>query len=183
MYTVMNVYAIRMAGVFMISLDTIWLQTRVVPRLFVFLTYALALLLRGGRDLPHHRGHVLGVADDAGHHLARLAGRTAQEVMTYMTIPSTISGGPSIFQVHLGSGEVLTAGDEAEGAGRDHAEVLHGVAAEGVDLVVEIVVAADVEGAGDLALPDGPEDPLLELAQLLLGVDRKSTRLNSSHRT
>ncbi len=46
--------------------------------------------------------------------LARLAGRTAQEVMTYMTIPSTISGGPSIFQVHLGSGEVLTAGDEAD---------------------------------------------------------------------
>ncbi|MDB6119644.1 MAG: korA [Verrucomicrobiaceae bacterium] len=46
--------------------------------------------------------------------LARLAGRTQQEVMTYMTIPSTISGGPSIFQVHLGSGEVLTAGDEAD---------------------------------------------------------------------
>src|SRR6187401_3455665 len=46
--------------------------------------------------------------------LARLAGRTAQEVMTYMTIPSTISGGPSIFQVHLGSGEVLSAGDEAD---------------------------------------------------------------------
>ncbi len=46
--------------------------------------------------------------------LARLAGRTAQEVMTYMTIPSTISGGPSIFQVHLGSGEVLTSGDEAD---------------------------------------------------------------------
>ena len=46
--------------------------------------------------------------------LARLAGRTAQEVMTYMTIPSTISGGPSIFQVHLGSGKVLTAGDEAD---------------------------------------------------------------------
>jgi 2-oxoglutarate ferredoxin oxidoreductase subunit alpha len=49
-----------------------------------------------------------------GGFLARLAGRTAQEVMTYMTIPSTISGGPSIFQVHIGSGEVLTAGDEAD---------------------------------------------------------------------
>jgi hypothetical protein len=45
MYTIMNVYAVRMAGVFMISLDTIWLQTRVVPRPFVFVTYALALLL------------------------------------------------------------------------------------------------------------------------------------------
>jgi 2-oxoglutarate/2-oxoacid ferredoxin oxidoreductase subunit alpha len=46
--------------------------------------------------------------------LARLAGRTAQDVMTYMTIPSTISGGPSIFQVHLGSGEVVHAGDQAD---------------------------------------------------------------------
>ena len=44
-YTIMNVYAIRMAGVFMISLGTIWIQTRVVPRLFVFLTYGLALVL------------------------------------------------------------------------------------------------------------------------------------------
>jgi 2-oxoglutarate ferredoxin oxidoreductase subunit alpha len=46
--------------------------------------------------------------------LAQLAGSTAQEVMTYMTIPSTISGGPSIYQVHLGSGEVLNPGDEAD---------------------------------------------------------------------
>jgi hypothetical protein len=45
MYTIMNVYAVRMAGVFMISLDTIWLQTRVVPRAIVFVSYALALLL------------------------------------------------------------------------------------------------------------------------------------------
>ncbi len=46
--------------------------------------------------------------------LAKLAGRSAREVMTYMTIPATISGGPSIFQVHLGSGEVLSAGDESD---------------------------------------------------------------------
>ena len=50
----------------------------------------------------------------AGAFLARLAGRSAQDVMTYMTIPSTISGGPSIFQVRIGSGEVLSAGDEAD---------------------------------------------------------------------
>jgi 2-oxoglutarate/2-oxoacid ferredoxin oxidoreductase subunit alpha len=49
-----------------------------------------------------------------GGFLARLAGRSSREVMTYMTIPSTISGGPSIFQVHLGSGEVLSAGDESD---------------------------------------------------------------------
>lgn len=45
MYTILNVYAIRMAGVFMISLGTIWFQSRAVPRPFVFTTYALALLL------------------------------------------------------------------------------------------------------------------------------------------
>jgi 2-oxoglutarate/2-oxoacid ferredoxin oxidoreductase subunit alpha len=50
----------------------------------------------------------------AGAFLARLAGRSDHEVMTYMTIPSTISGGPSIFQVRIGSGEVLSAGDEAD---------------------------------------------------------------------
>lgn len=49
-----------------------------------------------------------------GGFLARLAGRSSQDVMTYMTIPSTISGGPSIFQVRIGSGEVLSAGDEAD---------------------------------------------------------------------
>src|SRR5277367_4580341 len=50
----------------------------------------------------------------AGAFLARLAGRSSQDVMTYMTIPSTISGGPSIFQVRIGTGEVLSAGDEAD---------------------------------------------------------------------
>src|SRR6185503_18889817 len=49
-----------------------------------------------------------------GGFLARLAGRNEQEVMTFMTIPSTISGGPSIFQVRIGSGEVLSPGDEAD---------------------------------------------------------------------
>src|ERR1035437_6735321 len=49
-----------------------------------------------------------------GGFLARLAGRSEQEVMTFMTIPPTISGGPSIFQVRIGSGEVLSAGDEAD---------------------------------------------------------------------
>jgi len=50
----------------------------------------------------------------AGAFLARLAGRSAQDVMTYMTTPATISGGPSIFQVRIGTGEVLSAGDEAD---------------------------------------------------------------------
>ena len=50
----------------------------------------------------------------AGAFLARLAGRSDQDVMTYMTIPATISGGPSLFQVRIGTGEVLSSGDEAD---------------------------------------------------------------------
>lgn len=49
-----------------------------------------------------------------GGFLARLAGRSDQDIMTYMTIPSTISGGPSIFQVRMGTGDVLSAGDRAD---------------------------------------------------------------------
>jgi hypothetical protein len=45
MYTITNGYAIRMAGVFMISLGSIWTQTRVMPRPLALLTYLLALLL------------------------------------------------------------------------------------------------------------------------------------------
>src|SRR5438309_2199052 len=50
----------------------------------------------------------------AGALTARLAGRSDQDVMTYMTLPSTISGGPSLFQVRIGTGEVLSSGDEAD---------------------------------------------------------------------
>ena len=45
MYQIINVYAIRMAGVFMISLGTIWIRTGLMHRSWAFLTYALALVL------------------------------------------------------------------------------------------------------------------------------------------
>jgi hypothetical protein len=45
MYNLINIYAIRMAGVFMISLATIWLRTGLMHRGWAFLTYALALVL------------------------------------------------------------------------------------------------------------------------------------------
>jgi len=44
-YHVFNIYAIRMAGVFMISLATIWLRTGVMKRGWAYLTYVLALVL------------------------------------------------------------------------------------------------------------------------------------------
>ncbi len=80
-------------------------------------------------DQTHFSAATLDTIDDAviriagnsqdgiqavGAMLARLAGRSEMEVMTYMTIPSTISGGPSIFQVHMGSGRILSAGDAAD---------------------------------------------------------------------
>jgi len=40
-----NVYALRMAGVFMLSLGTIWFRTGLMPRWLVILTYLLALSL------------------------------------------------------------------------------------------------------------------------------------------
>lgn len=44
-YQIMNIYAVKMAGVFMISASTISLRTRIVPRWMAFLGYALALVL------------------------------------------------------------------------------------------------------------------------------------------
>ncbi len=44
-YHLMNIYAIRMAGVFMISLGTIWYRTGSMHRVWTFVTYGLALIL------------------------------------------------------------------------------------------------------------------------------------------
>jgi Na+/phosphate symporter len=44
-YQVINIYAIRMAGVFMISLASIWIRTGVMHRIWAILTYLLALVL------------------------------------------------------------------------------------------------------------------------------------------
>jgi hypothetical protein len=45
MLQISNVYALRMAAVFMISTATIWLRTSLMPRWLVLATYVLALLL------------------------------------------------------------------------------------------------------------------------------------------
>lgn len=45
MFQIINVYAVRMAGVFMISLSTIWIRTGLMHRGWAFVTYALALVL------------------------------------------------------------------------------------------------------------------------------------------
>ena len=45
MLQISNVYALRMAGVFMISLGTMWLRTGLMPRWLVIITYLIALTL------------------------------------------------------------------------------------------------------------------------------------------
>lgn len=45
MLQISNVYALRMAGVFMISLGTIWLRTGLMPRWLTVITYLLAVTL------------------------------------------------------------------------------------------------------------------------------------------
>jgi hypothetical protein len=44
-YQTLNIYAVRMAGVFMMAACTISLRTRILPRWMPFLGYALALIL------------------------------------------------------------------------------------------------------------------------------------------
>ena len=77
-----------------------------------------AAVTNGRRAINDVVIHLAGNSQDGiqtiGGFLARLAGRSDQDVMTYMTIPSTISGGPSIFQVRMGSGEILSSGDQAD---------------------------------------------------------------------
>lgn len=73
---------------------------------------------KGASAVPEAIIRLAGNSQDGiqaiGGFLARLAGRSEQEVMTFMSIPSTISGGPSVFQVRISTGEVLSAGDEAD---------------------------------------------------------------------
>jgi hypothetical protein len=44
-YQIIHEYAIRMAGMFMIVLGTIWFRTVIMPRWLVWLTYLFALIL------------------------------------------------------------------------------------------------------------------------------------------
>ncbi len=48
--SIMNIYAVRMAGVFMLSLNTIWLRTHLMPRWLIWLTFGLAFVLLVGID-------------------------------------------------------------------------------------------------------------------------------------
>jgi len=45
MLQVSNIYALRMAGVLLISLGTMWLRTRVMPRWLALVTYVVAIVL------------------------------------------------------------------------------------------------------------------------------------------
>lgn len=66
-----------------------------------------------------------------GDMLSRLSGRSARGVITFQTFPSTISGGPSIFQLRVGGHRLKSVGDESDvliafyqHSYRDHIKVL-----------------------------------------------------------
>jgi preprotein translocase subunit Sec61beta len=44
-YQIMNIYAVKMAGVFMIATSTLSIRTKIAPRWIAFLGYALAVVL------------------------------------------------------------------------------------------------------------------------------------------
>lgn len=50
---VMNIYALKMAGVFMISTSTVIAATRIIPRWTAFLGYALALVVLFSGEMIH----------------------------------------------------------------------------------------------------------------------------------
>jgi hypothetical protein len=45
MVQISNIYALRMAGVLLLALGTMWLRTRVMPRWLALVTYAVAIVL------------------------------------------------------------------------------------------------------------------------------------------
>jgi hypothetical protein len=51
MYQITNVYGLRMSGVFMMSLGTIWVRTKIMPRFLIFLTYGFAFILLLGVNI------------------------------------------------------------------------------------------------------------------------------------
>jgi hypothetical protein len=50
-YQVTNTYSLRMAGIFMTSLGTIWIRTKIMPRILVILTFGLAFIQLFGINL------------------------------------------------------------------------------------------------------------------------------------
>ncbi|MCG8526062.1 MAG: 2-oxoacid:acceptor oxidoreductase subunit alpha [Opitutales bacterium] len=59
-------------------------------------------------------GHAQDGVQSLGSLLAKLAGRSGYQVMTYMTIPATIAGGSSVYQLRIGVNPILTSGDVSD---------------------------------------------------------------------
>ena len=107
MLEVSNIYALRMAGVLLISLGTMWLRTGVMPRWLAFVTYAAAILLllittlglRGTLVFPAwvlgeylHPGHELRPgAGEAHHRLVRREARDTGKVLVGAPAPQLAS--------------------------------------------------------------------------------------------
>lgn len=137
-------------------------------------------------------GHAQDGIQSLGTLLAKLAGRSGYKVMTYMTIPATIAGGNSIYQLRIGVEPILISGDFSDVLIAMHQDSLDGhlgVLQEGGTLIVdsdEIDVSA-IEGNYEIVgLPltkmlealfegqggRGKNMVLLGMLSNLLGIDR-----------
>ena len=137
-------------------------------------------------------GHAQDGIQSLGTLLAKLAGRSGYKVMTYMTIPATIAGGNSIYQLRIGVEPILISGDFSDVLIAMHQDSLEGhlgVLVEGGTLIVdsdEIDVAAIKGNYEVIGLPltkmleelfegeggRGKNMVLLGMLSNLLGIDR-----------
>ena len=137
-------------------------------------------------------GHSQDGIQSLGTLLAKLAGRSGYKVMTYMTIPATIAGGNSIYQLRIGVDPILISGDFADvliALYPDSLEGHIGTLQEGGTLIIDSdqIDVSTIEGNYDIrALPltkmledlfegkgaRGKNMMLLGMLSNLLGIDR-----------
>ncbi len=137
-------------------------------------------------------GHSQDGVQSLGTLLAKLAGRSGYKVMTYMTIPATIAGGNSIYQLRIGVEPILISGDFADVLIALHTDSLEGhigTLREGGILLVDSdeIDVSTIQGSYDVrALPlskmlddlfegkgvKGKNMVLLGMLSNLLGIDR-----------
>jgi hypothetical protein len=106
MYRIINVYAIKMAGVFMISLGTIWVRTRVMPCWLAFLT-----VRPGDRRRPSVRARDGGaMRSTTGDSKAFVAEKRL--TAAYVIIAPTAPGGGHTSTAEIPAAEALAGPEE-----------------------------------------------------------------------
>jgi 2-oxoglutarate ferredoxin oxidoreductase subunit alpha len=122
-------------------------------------------------------GHSQDGIQSLGSLLAKLAGRSGYQVMTYMTIPATIAGGASVYQLRIGTEAILTSGDDAD--------MLIALHQDSLDAHLSLlknggILLVDADQTGTAALAASYEVhalPLTSLTEALLGGKSKGMNM------